>query len=385
MRSTEDGAVSSIPRAGDPGFSIPEASYGGYPELSRLRRVLVIKLRHHGDVLLATPVFAALRAALPEARIDAFINRETLPMLEGNPDVDGFLLLDRAARDRGLSARIAEELRLRRALRAAGYDAVINLTEGDRGRMAGRLAGATVRVGFAPRGRAAGGYTHVVKQPATPRHAVERNLDAVRRMGIFPPPEARTLRFAIAETDRAAVRAHLTAAGLEPGRFLQVHPASRWRFKTWPAERVAEVLRAMAGRGFRCVLTASPDPDERALTARIASLAAEARPLDLAGALTLKQLGALMVDAAALLTVDSVPLHMASALQRPVVALFGPSSEEEWGPWNNPRSVVVAAGYACRPCGMDGCGGSKVSDCLVQLPALRVIAALDSLLENNVP
>ncbi len=363
----------------------PDAAYGGYPDLSRLKRVLVVKLRHHGDVLLATPVFRALRAALPQARLDAFINRETLPMLEGNPDVDGFVMLDRAARNHGLLARFGEELRLRRALRAGGYDAVINLTEGDRGRLAGRVAGAAVRVGFAPRGRAVSGYTHLVKQPATPRHAVERNLDALRRMGIFPPPEACALRFVVPDADRAAVRTRLAAAGLEPGRFVHVHPASRWRFKTWPAERMAEVVQALATRGLRCVLTAAPDASERAMTARIASLAAAAHPVDLAGELTLKQLGAVMDEAAALLTVDSVPLHMASALQRPVVALFGPSSELEWGPWNHPRAEVITAGFACRPCGLDGCGGSKVSDCLVRLPAARVVAALERLLENESP
>lgn len=370
---------------GDPGFAIPEASYGGYPDLSRLRRVLVVKLRNHGDVLLSTPVFRALREALPDARIDAFINRETLPMLEGNPDVNGFVLLDRAARHRGLAARIGEEWRLRRALRSGSYDAVINLTEGDRGRIAGRLAGARVRVGFAPRGRAVSGYTHVVKQAATPRHAVERNLDALRRIGIFPPPEARALRFAIPNADRAAVRARLAAAGLAPGGFVHVHPASRWRFKTWPAERVAEVVLALAARGLRCVLTAAPDAAERAMAARIATLAAQAQPVDLAGELTLKQLGAVMDEAAVLLTVDSVPLHMASALQRPVVALFGPSSELEWGPWNHPRAEVIAAGFTCRPCGLDGCGGGKVSECLVRLPAARVVAALERLLENENP
>lgn len=366
-------------------FAPPEATYGGYPDLSGVRRVLVVKLRHHGDVLLSSPVFAALAVALPQASVDAFVNRETLPMLQGHPHVAGFLLLDRTVRERGLAARLGEELRLRRALRAGGYDLVINLTEGDRGRFAARVSRAPLRVGFAPRGRAVKGYTHLVKQPATPRHAVERNLDALRRIGIFPSAESRALHFAIPAADRAIVRERLAGERLEPGRFVHVHPASRWRFKTWPAERVAEVVLAMATRGLRCVLTAAPDPAERAMTARIAGLAAPARPVDLAGALTLKQLGAVMDEAAALLTVDSVPLHMASALQRPMVALFGPSSEREWGPWGNPHARVLAGDFPCRPCGLDGCGGSKVSDCLVRLPVARVIATLERLLEDETP
>ena len=61
-------------------------SYGDYPNLDAVERVLVVKLRHHGDVLLASPVFRVLRRALPEARIDAYIYREMLPMLEGHPE-----------------------------------------------------------------------------------------------------------------------------------------------------------------------------------------------------------------------------------------------------------------------------------------------------------
>jgi heptosyltransferase-3 len=79
--------------------------------------------------------------------------------------------------------------------------------------------------------------------------------------------------------------------------------------------------------------------------------------------------------------VDSLPLHLASALQRPCVVLFGPSSELVWGPWRNPRAIVVAQEYSCRPCGLDGCGGSKVSDCLATLPVEPVEAALRKLLQ----
>jgi heptosyltransferase-3 len=73
-----------------------------------------------------------------------------------------------------------------------------------------------------------------------------------------------------------------------------------------------------------------------------------------------------------------VPLHMASALKKPVVAIFGPTSDAAWGPWRNPRAKVVAQNISCRPCYQDGCGGSKYSDCLHTLPVERVLEALDS-------
>ncbi|HEU4529940.1 MAG TPA: glycosyltransferase family 9 protein, partial [Steroidobacteraceae bacterium] len=72
--------------------------------------------------------------------------------------------------------------------------------------------------------------------------------------------------------------------------------------------------------------------------------------------------------------VDSMPMHLAAAMGTPTVALFGPSGENEWGPWNVERRVVTTT-HTCRPCGYDGCGGGKVSECLEFLPVDAVHAA----------
>jgi heptosyltransferase-3 len=76
-------------------------------------------------------------------------------------------------------------------------------------------------------------------------------------------------------------------------------------------------------------------------------------------------------------------MHIAAAMQTPVVALFGPSGEIEWGPWQVAHRVVTSSAYPCRPCGNDGCGGGKVSECLTTLPVERVRAALDALLAET--
>jgi heptosyltransferase-3 len=72
-------------------------------------------------------------------------------------------------------------------------------------------------------------------------------------------------------------------------------------------------------------------------------------------------------------------MHIAAAMQTPVVALFGPSGDIEWGPWMV-RSRVITSGHPCRPCGNDGCGGGKVSECLTMLPVERVLGAINELL-----
>jgi heptosyltransferase-3 len=78
-------------------------------------------------------------------------------------------------------------------------------------------------------------------------------------------------------------------------------------------------------------------------------------------------------------------MHMASAMQTPIVALFGPSGDAEWGPWRVPHRVIASTTHPCRPCGNNGCGGSNYSDCLITLPVARVAAAVDELLLETQP
>jgi heptosyltransferase-3 len=73
-------------------------------------------------------------------------------------------------------------------------------------------------------------------------------------------------------------------------------------------------------------------------------------------------------------------MHMAAAMGTPVVAIFGPSGDREWGPWGEGHRVVASTTYPCRPCGMAGCNDSKVSDCLTTLPVAAVLSACEELL-----
>jgi len=81
--------------------------------------------------------------------------------------------------------------------------------------------------------------------------------------------------------------------------------------------------------------------------------------------------------------VDTAPMHIAAAMGTPTLALFGPSGENEWGPWGVPQRVVVSRAHPCRPCGLDGCGGGKVSECLTTLGVDDVHAQFEALLSET--
>ncbi|MDP2135638.1 MAG: putative lipopolysaccharide heptosyltransferase III [Sulfuritalea sp.] len=374
-----------------------------------LRRALVIKLRHHGDVLLASPVISTLRRVAPQCEVDALVYADTAPMLEGHPALAQLHLIDRNWKRQGVWHQAAAEGRLIRQLRARQYDLVVHLSVHTRGAWLVRLL--RPRWSVAPRFREgfwAQSFTHYYPAQSDPlRHTVETNLDSLRALGIEPAADDKRVTMVPGPQAEARVAALLAAHGLAPGGFVHVHAASRWAFKCWPAERVAALCDALAMRGWPLVLSSAPEANELALIAAIAAArggnavtstrsgipgtqgepaparCVPAGTLDLSGQLSLKELAALTAKARLFVGVDSAPMHMAAAMGTPVVAIFGPSGDLEWGPWDplhKAHRVVASNTHPCRPCGMAGCNDSKLSACLTTLPVAQVLAACEELL-----
>ena len=340
--------------------------------LGECGRALVIKLRHHGDVLLTAPVLSALKARGVE--VDALVYDDTAPMLQGHPSLSQLHFVGRKWKKLGILSRLLREKKLFSDLKARHYGLIVHLSEQPRGAWLARTLGARYSVApkIADRGALwAKSFTHLF--PIAPRrHMVEVNLDALRRIGVQPESGERKVQFV------PGAEAEKKVEALVDGAFVHVHPASRWRFKCWPPEKNAALIERFAADGHQVVITAAPDPDEMAFIQLILGKA-RSKPLDLAGKLSIKELGALAGRAALFVGVDSMPMHLAAAMGTPTVALFGPSGETEWGPWNVAHRVVTSA-HSCRPCGLDGCGGGKVSDCLTTLPVDAVYAAAQELL-----
>lgn len=351
--------------------------------VASLRRALVVKLRHHGDVLLTAPVFSALKHAAPQCEVDALIYADTVPMLEGHPDIARIFTIDRAWKKQGLRRQAAAEGHLLGQLRKRGYDLVVHLSIHTRGAWLTRLLRPRWSVGPC-RGDAGRfwhrSFTHHYAAQSHPdRHTVDTNLDALRALGMAVDAADAKVSLVPGAAAEARVDALLAEHGLSAGGFVHLHPASRWGFKCWPADRVAQLCDALSARGLPLVLTCAPEARERELVAAVRS-ATHASTIDLSGALSLKELAALGARARLFVGVDSAPMHIAAAMGTPVVAIFGPSGDREWGPWGTQSRVVASTTHPCRPCGRAGCDDSKISECLTTLPVAQVLAACEELL-----
>ena len=357
--------------------------------LAQVRRALVIKLRHHGDVLLASPVLSSLKHAAPHCEIDALVFADTASMLSEHPALAQLHTLDRNAKKRGVLAQLRAEWAVFSALRAREYDLIIHLTDHPRGAWLARFLGA--RWAVAPvRAKAAkfgkrwwqNSFTHLYKTVGGGRrHTVDTHLDALRRIGVLPDESARKLQLVAGSGAESKIDAKLAALGVQAGSFIHFHPASRWFFKCWPVAQCAELLSQLVTRGETVVITGAPDDRERSMVDAILK-ASGVSAINLTGELSLKELAALSARAKLFVGVDSAPMHIAAAMGTPCVALFGPSGDREWGPWRVLHEVVTST-HPCRPCGQDGCGSGKVSECLTTIPVTQVMSAVDRVLSGK--
>lgn len=290
-------------------------------------RCLLVRLGSFGDIIHALPAAAALRDAFPSARIDWIVDPRWSRLLEGNPDLNKVIHADRASMG-GIGSTI-------RKLRAAKYTCAIDFQGLYKSALLAVSSGAPRRIGFqssyAREGPAAWFYTDRVNPRGA--HKVEHNFTLVEQAGAAKT--APRFPIAIHAEDDEVVARELAAQNLR--EFFVLNPGGGWRSKCWPAERYGELHRALAARyGWRGVV--SFGPGEEALAQAVVAASGSSQPVKLA--LALGPLMALMRRTKFVVSADTGPLHLASALGAPVVGLFGPTDPSRNGPYSSEDVVV---------------------------------------------
>jgi heptosyltransferase III len=322
-----------------------------------------------------TPTIRTFRESFPEAFIAALVNAGTEEMLTGNPYLNEVLVFNPQWKTLPVWERVKQETHFLREVRRRGFDLTVNLTEGDRGAFLSLISGARYRVGMYEKNSTLWWkqriFDQMVRIPNSRAHIVEQILEFPRSLGL-PIREPRVEIF-FTDADREKIRSRLQEAGIGPrDPLVHIHPTSRWLFKCWRDEGVGRVIDRLQEKGdVRVVLTSGAEEKELEKIEQIVQHC-RTQPLCLAGKTTLKQLAALSQRSQLFIGVDTAPMHIAAAVGTPVIALFGPSGEFNWGPWGDGH-VVIKKDMDCRPCGNDGCQGSKRSRCLEEISAEEVI------------
>ncbi len=314
-----------------------------YEDLRSRPEILVIKVSAVGDVILATPSVRALRRGFPEARITWMVGETARPVVQRCPHIDDVIVVDRS----GPHAGVRGLLRLAARLARRRFHLVIDLQNSRWTHILGALSFAARTVGVDN-----GKWGRLLTDPVTDfdRSAppVVQQFRVLERAGLLDPGEDRLELWPSAE-DRNRIEERLSGGWLAPrSRLVGVNVAAsmKWTSKNWPEAHIAAFCDLLAQRNIRVVLTGTAADRPRA--ARIVRRA-RCRPLDLTGRTTVMELAALIGRCHAYLTPDSAPLHIAAAMDVPVVALFGPTDPRRHLPPAG-RVAVLRRELPCVPC-----------------------------------
>jgi heptosyltransferase-3 len=366
------------------------------PALPLQSRILLIRLRSIGDIVLLTPALAMLKAWRPDLVVSVLVEARFRDLLAGNPDIDEVLELCNGGR----TGRAAAPLRLLRELRRRRFALCLNLHGGPRSTWLTAFSGARWKAGFhhyrarriydllVPDARMILGHQDV--------HTAELQAAALYFLGL-PPTRIPRARLVVKPELRQWWQAKRSSFGLALGQgYAVMHPAALYPTKQWAAEKFAAIGRFLEEeRGLAPIYTCGPG---ESATLDAVERAAARRLRRLEGA-SLGELAAALGEARLFLGNDSGPAHMAAALGRPLVVIFGSSSSRIWGPWPRPAPAeaslvggqhfpapvaaaarVVQNPYDCNPCPGDRCYRFERPECILSVGIDQVRDAIDSVL-----
>ncbi len=350
---------------------------------SNPNKILIMKFRNIGDVLLLSPLISNLKTIYPNALIDVALNNGTQEMVSLNPHVNEIIIYDRSRiKSLPLFEKIWAEIKFALNIRAKKYDIIINTTKGDRGAQLALLSGSTIKIGYKNKNNflLKNVFTHNLPNQEL-RHTLETNLDPLRVLNL--PIKNKKVEIFWTKKDELKINSFLTCK-----QFIHIHPVSRWMFKCVNDQTMANIIDfCKTELNKEVVLTAAPLKQEIDKINSILKLC-KTKPLNLSGKLTLKQTAALNKKSKFFIGVDTAIMHISAANDTPVLAFFGPSGADHWGPWDNylikseyttrrgnqnmGKHKVIQENWDCVPCGQDGCKGTKISDCLMTL-SIKII------------
>lgn len=338
-------------------------------------KVLILKPSSLGDVVQALPVARLIRRWRPDATIHWWIQREYLPLLEHDRDIAWAAPFDRrrAATPAGLGEIAATVGRLREER----YDWVLDLQALARSALLGWFAKGEVTVGLADLREGAPALHDIsIPRPSDRPHAVDWYLAALEPLGV---PARGDFDWLPVQKDAAALVEALWPA--DGASWVALQPGARWGTKRWPADHFAALVRLLAAAKPSLKFVVLGGDSDRLLGAAIAG-AGEGRVLDLTGRLSLPGMIEWLRRCAVMVTNDTGPMHVAAALGRPVVALFGPTDPAQTGPYGQ-QDRVIRVPLACAPCQKGVCGFSESLACLRRITPDRVAAEALSRLDPS--
>ena len=318
------------------------------------KKILVFSFSFIGDAVLSTTVIQPLRAHFPDAHITFLVGPRAFDLLATEANIDTTVVYDNQGEHTGWKGR----LRLIKTLRRGKFDLVVNLRDS----LAARCIGAE--------------HWGMVRGESN-RHAVTRYLEVLQQHGVDTTDAHPHLQ--LTEAENTAAQRFLTDAGFRSEQLLiGIHPGGNWEYKLWDAEKYALVANALCKEQKASILLFA-GPNERELQAQVAKMM-DVPPI-LVKTENLRHLAALISVCDIYIGNDTGPMHIAAAMDTPVVALFGSTNPIRSGPYGEKHTIVESGiNLGCNPChpgrNPGGCGAGNC-EVIAGITVEQVLAAVE--------
>ena len=341
---------------------------------------MFLKTKNIGDSIILTSAISALPKDYQY--IDIVCLPESEPIFKMHPRVRHVFVIPRHLK--GFS-KVMTYIKFYKEITSYSYDLLAHFSNDWRGALLQRIFPAKLSVARKTHRR--GQFWHqsfdiLTESLDDVRPIVEQDVDLLRAGGLYGNVKAPSYLVKASINQKSKIKNWLSKHSVVSNKKLVViHAPSRWKFKELPIATWVNVIDKLKEKKFEVVLCGSKDD---LLTNQAIYALCKMKPI-LTDNFSLEDTAALYSLAHLVLTIDSMSTHLASATQTPVISIFGPSNEKNWGPWGGKHRVIAltsedAPTFACRPCGQDGCEGSKISQCLVQMnPSMIIHEALKML------
>ena len=328
-------------------------------------KVLILKPSSLGDIIHAIPVLRLIKQQRPDWEVHWWIARHFSPILEMDRDINALHYFDRNewSSVNGIAGGVKEIIRMRRER----FDVVVDLQGLARSALHGWAVRGSYMLGLdQKREGAVALYDEVIERPDCQTHAVDWCREVLPRLGLKADADFEWL------PERAWLLEKITEQGFEPDcRWIGLCPGARWRSKRWPLESFVDLVRKMNSFDVRFAVIGGME--DRAIGKR---LGRENRVVDLTGRTTIPEMVEWLRVCSLVITNDTGPMHIAAAVDTPIVAMFGPTDPQFTGPYLSRGSILRHKKLPCVPCFQRVCPLPEERECLRAITPEEVIVAI---------
>lgn len=349
-----------------------------YMEISKSKTALYIKTKNIGDSIILTSSISALPNNYKY--IDIICLPESYAIFKMSPRVRNIFVIPR--NKTGLKKVIAY-FDLATKLYKNKYDLLVQFSNDWRGALIARLKKIDITVAREYQSR--GAFWHSSFKIISPLKSkflptVEQDVDLLRSAKLFEKKEAPPYHLKISAEDILNGKRWLKKHRIK--KFILIHAISRWKFKEIAKETWAELIHVLKKDGYDIVLSGSAEDFKENL--QIHKLC-DSKPTILK-AKSLGETASVFAASELIISIDSMAIHLGSALNKKTIAIFGPTNERNWAPWKVKHKIISlnkqdSLAYQCRPCGNAGCFGSKVSQCLIDINSQSILPEIRKILQ----